>query len=183
LQLGTAERARSTTAPEDPDALRVAQSALQARIARLRELKPTGRIGLELPEDAKLADLPDVVLEDGDRVFVPVRPAMVSVFGSVFTEGSFLFRPGRAPGDYLSLAGGTTRRADRGQIYVLRADGSAAGQQGLFTAGPNVHVLPGDTIVVPEDYDRQSWTRILRDWATIFYQFGLGAAALKVLRD
>lgn len=185
LQSGTAERARSTTAPEDGEALRVAQASQQATIARLRELRPTGRIALELPEEPKLADLPDIVLEDGDRVFIPVRPAMVNVFGSVFTEGSFLYRSGRVPGDYLSLAGGATKRADRGQIFVLRADGSAAGQSGIFASGsgPNVRVLPGDTIVVPEDYDRQSWTRILRDWATIFYQFGLGAAALKVLRD
>jgi hypothetical protein len=28
-----------------------------------------------------------------------------------------------------------------------------------------------------------SWTRTLRDWSQIFFQFGLGAAAIKVLKD
>jgi polysaccharide export outer membrane protein len=180
LQSQSAEKARSTLAPEDAESLKVAQASQLSIIARLRELKPTGRVGLELPEDAKITDLPDIALEDGDRIFIPSRPAMVSVFGSVFTEGSFLHRPGRSVTDYVALAGGTTKRADTGQIFVLRADGSASGQgRGFFGS---VRVMPGDTIVVPEDFERQSWTRILRDWSQILYQFGLGAAAIKVLR-
>jgi len=43
--------------------------------------------------------------------------------------------------------------------------------------------MPGDAIVVPEDFTRTSWTRDLKDWTQILYQFGLGAAALKVIRD
>lgn len=43
--------------------------------------------------------------------------------------------------------------------------------------------LPGDTIVVPEDVDRTTWTRVLKDWGQILYQMGLGVAALKVIRQ
>ena len=43
-------------------------------------------------------------------------------------------------------------------------------------------LMPGDTIVVPEDFDRVTWTKVLKDYGQILYQFGLGAAALKVLK-
>jgi len=36
---------------------------------------------------------------------------------------------------------------------------------------------------VPEDYTRTSWTKDLKDWTQIFYQFGLGVAALQVIKN
>jgi hypothetical protein len=36
---------------------------------------------------------------------------------------------------------------------------------------------------VPEKLKYISWTRELRDWSQIFYQFALGVAGLKVLKD
>ena len=44
-------------------------------------------------------------------------------------------------------------------------------------------MMPGDAIVVPEDLYRTTLTKDLKDWTQIFYQFGLGAAALTVLKD
>jgi len=43
--------------------------------------------------------------------------------------------------------------------------------------------MPGDAIVVPEDLTRTTLTKDLKDWTQIFYQFGLGAAALKSSAD
>jgi len=47
--------------------------------------------------------------------------------------------------------------------------------------------MPGDTVVVPEKADRETaYTRFIRsakDITAIFYQFGLGAAAIKTLRN
>jgi len=43
--------------------------------------------------------------------------------------------------------------------------------------------MPGDAIVVPEDFDPTTLTRNLKDGTQILYQFGLGAAAIKVLRQ
>jgi polysaccharide export outer membrane protein len=47
----------------------------------------------------------------------------------------------------------------------------------------STQLMPGDAIVVPEDFTRTTWTKDLKDWTQIFYQFGLGAAALKVIRQ
>src|SRR5262249_34174740 len=64
----------------------------RALVDRMRGLKSTGRIVLELKPNATGADaLPDLVLEDGDRLLVPFRPATVNVIGSVYNRGSFIF--------------------------------------------------------------------------------------------
>ena len=139
-----------------------------------------------MPDNPKLADIPDIVLEDGDRLYVPQQPSQVSVFGTVFNESSFLYDSAKNVGDYLSLAGGPRKQADRSSMYVLRADGSvvSARQSGFLTASVSgVRLMPGDAIVVPEDFERTTWMKDLKDWTQIFYQFGLGAAALKVIRD
>jgi polysaccharide biosynthesis/export protein len=185
MEADAATRARTVISAEDAAALPALREARRAQIARLRELKPSGRIVLELPPQASLADLPEVPLEDGDRLYIPPPISMVSVYGSVFTETSFLYRPGKRVSDYISQAGGATVRADTGQIFILRADGSVAGSKRSWLSASlaNAEVLRGDTIIVPEDYERVPLMRALRDWSQVFYQFGLGAAALKVLQN
>jgi protein involved in polysaccharide export with SLBB domain len=184
LTRAAATRARNVTNAEEAASLKVEAEAQQATISRLRTLKPTGRIVLELPENPTAADLADITLEDGDRLIVPQRPGMVSVFGTVFNESSFLYRPDKNVSDYLAQAGGPRKEADERSIYVLRADGSVISKRGsglLVSSLDRMRPMPGDAIVVPEDLTRTTLTKDLKDWTQIFYQFGLGAAALKVI--
>lgn len=154
-------------------------------VARLREMKPEGRITLQLPaESAKLADLPAIVLEDGDVFHVPATPAFVSVLGQVYSPGSFVHDPDNRVADYLAMAGGPTRQANDGDIYVVHANGtvSSSRARSWIDGGIDGQIPhPGDTVFVPEELDRFSWRRELKDWTSILYQFGLGAAALKSL--
>lgn len=152
-------------------------------IDRLRSLQPTGRVVLELkPADTQL---PDLVLEDGDRLYVPPRLSTVGVFGSVFNAGSYLHTDGRLLDDYLRLAGGPTKGADAASAMVIRANGSVVSsrqQAGWFNRGPGLDGLraeAGDTVFVPEEIDKTSFVQSAKDWTTIFYNFGLGAAAIK----
>jgi protein involved in polysaccharide export with SLBB domain len=184
LQRAAATRARNVTNAEEAATLKAETDAQQATLARVRTLRPTGRIVLELPENAQIANLPDITLEDGDRFVVPQKPSMVSVFGRVFNESAFLYRNDKTVSDYLEQAGGPRKEADKGSIYLLRADGSVISKRTtgfLLSSFDGMHPMPGDTIVVPEDLTRTTWAKDLRDWTQIFYQFGLGAAALKVI--
>ena len=179
-------RAQNVTSPEDAASLKQQSDVQQALLTRLRQIRPIGRIVLGLPENAQLADLPDLPLEDGDRFVVPPPASMVSVVGSVYGESSFVYKPDKRVADYLVEAGGATKSADEGSMYVLRADGSVKSrrQEGFFTASlERSRLMPGDAIVVPEELDRTTITRALKDISQIFYQFGLGAAAIKVLRQ
>jgi hypothetical protein len=88
--------------------------------------------------------------------------------------------------DYLGQAGGPRKEADRSSMYIIRADGSVMSrrQSGFIVSNlGGVRPMPGDTIVVPEDFQRTSWVKELKDWSQILYQFGLGAAALKVIKN
>ncbi len=184
LQSAMVTRSRGALTPEDATNLKTEQEAQRALVTRLRGMKPTGRIVLELPETARLADLPDLPFEDGDRFLVPSVPAMVAVFGAVFNESAFVHRPAKTVADYLSQAGGSRKEADEGAIFVLRADGSVVSrrQSGYFRNSlASLKPMPGDAIIVPEDFERTTWMRVLKDWGQVLYQFGLGAAAIKVL--
>jgi polysaccharide export outer membrane protein len=185
MQRSGVRRAQSVTAPEDAQGLQAEAKSQQALLAKLRTLRATGRIVLEVKPEAKsLKDFPDMLLEDGDRLLVPARPSTVSVFGSVYNQNSYIYRQGKQVSDYLAQAGGPTRDADKSSLYVLRADGSVISKQqgGWFGRGFNGERMnPGDSIIVPEDLEKLSWTKELKDWTQIFYQLALGVVGLKVL--
>lgn len=184
------ERAASTksqniTSPEAASGLQATLDSQRALVERLRKVKATGRIVLEInPDNQRLKDIPDLVLEDGDRLYVPTWHSTVGVIGEVYNENTYIYKSGKRIGDYLALAGGPTKDADADSIYVLRADGSVISkQQSGWLRGFNGDRLnPGDTVVVPEQLDKTKWTTELKDWTQIVYQLGLGAAAIKVLQ-
>lgn len=173
----------------DEAAAQAAQAAGTSKlIERLRTVRPTGRIVLQVEPNA--TTLPDINTEDGDRLLIPARPETIGVFGSVFNGGSFLYGRGGTVRDYLHQAGGETRGADTSGIFVLRANGSVLSARqkssGWILSGnglDNATALPGDTIFVPEELNKTTFTQEAREWTQIFYQFGLGAAGLKVLKN
>lgn len=162
-------------------------TATSRLIEKLRQVRPTGRIVLQVEPDA--TTVPDLPIEDGDRVYVPARPTTVSVFGSVFNSGAFLLEPGKTLGDFLNLAGGPTRGSDPGSTFVLRPNGSVLSQLqrssffGLVGGVTKVKAEPGDTVFVPEMMNKTTWVQDLKEWTQILYQFGIGAAALKTLQN
>ncbi len=184
----------ASSALTDRDAAAAQSSGAEARatIARLRQAQPTGRIVFQLKPDAKdITLVPDLALEDGDRFVVPKVPSNVSVQGQVYYANAFLYQKGKRVKDYLNLSGGPDRNADRGREFILRADGSVVssqstsfGQRALFASRDfkDVLLLPGDTIVVPPTVEKGSILRNLVNIATIVEGFGLGAAAVQVLK-
>jgi protein involved in polysaccharide export with SLBB domain len=185
MQRSGVKRAQSVVAAEQAQSLEAEAQAQRALLVKLRQIRASGRIVLEVKPEAKsLKDFPDLILEDGDRLLVPPRPSTVSVFGSVYNQNAYIYRQGKQVSDYLAQAGGPTKDADKSSLYVLKADGSVISRQqgGWFGRGINGERMnPGDSIIVPEDLDKLSWTRELKDWTQIFYQFALGVVGLKVL--
>jgi protein involved in polysaccharide export with SLBB domain len=162
----------------------------EERVARFRKLQPSGRIAFGLdPNERSFARLPQVKLQNGDRLVVPSKPAFVHVFGAVNVEASPLWKPNTRVKDYLKIAG-TTMDADIDNVFVLRVDGTVVGDDSggwFFGKVGGIEVMPGDTIVVPEKIDRQTaWSKFIqgaRDWTQILANLGLGAAAVKTLRQ
>ena len=165
------------------------QAQLKSQVERLRSFKSNGRLALELDTQARsLADLPALPLEDGDRIWVPPTPGHVGAFGSVNNENVVIFKPGKTVQDVIKSAG-LTEDAEPDQAFVLRADGTIIARRdhgGFFGNGfESLKVMPGDTVVVPAQLDRESRynlvTRVFKDWTQILSNFGLGVAAIRAV--
>jgi protein involved in polysaccharide export with SLBB domain len=176
----------SASVQGDPTAAKAQAEFDRSMVEKLRGLQATGRIVLELRSSASGSmALPDLVLEDGDRLLVPFRPATVNVIGQVYNSNAFIYKPGKTVSDYLRLAGGAGRGADSGREFVIRADGSTVSktQHRTLLSGSfgSIRLMPGDTIVVPVKLDRGAALRAFRDWATIVGQFGLAAGGIRAI--
>lgn len=169
-----------------------AQIAAQRQmLERLRNLKASGRLALDLDHDKPV--LPELTLEDGDAITVPPRSNFVGVYGAVLAETSFIHKTGMTVGDYIERAG-PTRDADLEAALLIRADGTVQannaqrswlgwGHRGFL----NTRVYAGDSVFVPEVLDRRTayvqFIQGAKDWTQLLYQFGLGAAAFKTLKN
>jgi protein involved in polysaccharide export with SLBB domain len=169
---------------EEADTARQQSAAQAALVAKMRQVKATGRIVMDLPgQNPQLKDLPDIVLEDGDRLYVPSPASTVNVMGTVYNQNAFLYKQGQNVGDYLAKAGGPTRDGEEADVYLVRADGVvfSSRQGSMFSSFGGREVMPGDTIVVPEKLERYNFAKEFMNWTQIFYQFAVGVASLKTI--
>lgn len=173
-----AGRTRSAISPEEGAISTGELEAVRALVGRLRAVQAVGRIPLNMKTETRL--LPAIALEDEDAIFVPPKPSTVTLVGAIFQEGSQLWMPQSGVTAYIDGAGGLRPHANSAGMVIIRADGTVGRIGGWINTGQEIH--PGDTIVVPEDVSSVSWTRLVKDWSQIFYQLGLGTAALKILK-
>lgn len=121
----------------------------RAYVNALSQIRATGRVTLQIiPGATSVADVPAVTLQDGDRFFVPPQPTTVDVLGNVFNAGSLLYAKGSTVHHYLKLAGDRTRTGDKGQEFLLRADGTVLSRE-THSRFERLLVYPGDTVIVP----------------------------------
>lgn len=186
-EAAAATKLSSTTVADNIAAIQAELERNRKRAQNMRKVQALGRIALEFNDyKLKLKDLPDFPLENGDAIYVPRQPGTVNIFGAVNNATAFMYKQNRRVSDYLQLAGGVTRLADEKELYILRADGTAVSRAGMgwFTSVNAYRLFPGDSVIVPENVERDiSVTQSLKEWTSILYQFGLGAAGLKVLKD
>lgn len=71
--------------------------------------------------------------------------------GAVYNQNSFLFDPHRRLGDYIHLAAGASRDADKNRAFVIRASGGVVSKQYDSSLRGNgfesLHLYIGDTVV------------------------------------
>jgi protein involved in polysaccharide export with SLBB domain len=163
------------------------QANEQNLLISLRQIRATGRIVLNFsPDSSGTSSLPDITMQDGDNFIVPSVPATVDVVGAVYDQNSFLFSPNGKVGDYLHMAGGPSRDADRKHAFLIHADGkvvSYVSGKGLWSDNFNgLRVYPGDSIIVPEKTFKPGALFELIQYTQLFSQFALGALALKELQ-
>jgi protein involved in polysaccharide export with SLBB domain len=115
---------------------------LYARQLRAQEVK--GRLTVNVSVEDKGSP---VYLQEGDTLFIPKRPAHVSVIGSVQKDTIATYSRRKTFRDYLSAAGGQTKIADIKQTFVLLPNGES------IAANVDTLIPPGSVIVVPPKTD------------------------------
>jgi protein involved in polysaccharide export with SLBB domain len=178
-QLELSLSAAPLTSEDSSDA--VAQRQLAAAtdvVRRLRAAQPNGRVVLPIAYAAP--SLPgDIVLENNDAIHIPPRPTTVGVFGAVYRPASFLLRDGgRRVKDYLDDAGGPIKAADKGQIFLVRANGEVVSKH-RDVMGATVY--PGDVIFVPVKTHGSRFWQHFRDVSQFVFGASISAATVTAI--
>jgi len=126
--------------------------------------------------------IPDIMLEDGDKLHIPKTQQSISVIGEVFVSNSHLYQDNHSIRDYINLSGGLNSFADENNIYLIKADGSIVSPSQLsgssFFRKSSKRLEPGDTIVVPLEVQPFNTIRATTEITQIIYQMALAAAAV-----
>jgi protein involved in polysaccharide export with SLBB domain len=156
----------------------------QTLLTQLRTTRAVGRLVIDLPHimQSPTGSAADVVLRGGDQLIVPRFQQQVTVLGEVQNSTSLLYDPHLSRDAYISQSGGTTRRADRDRIYVVRANGSVVAQEGSrwFEHGGTT-IKPGDTIVVPLNAEHMPPLPFWQAVTQILYNVAIAVAAVHAL--
>lgn len=150
----------------------------------LRDVETVGRITVETDPGMLRANPElDMLLESGDRIFMPKRPLTVRVHGEILSPASLQFRENKKPLDYIHEAGGFTFHADKDRTFVLYPDGSAQPLQVSSWNYKPIFIPPGSTIVVPRDPKPFDFIESAKDISQILSNLAITAIFLDDVRD
>jgi protein involved in polysaccharide export with SLBB domain len=136
--------------PAESTAARIALDQTRMMLAHMQSWQVEGRIVIPFTRDDFPGSPHDLILENGDRLFVPPLQQTVSIIGSVFNPGAFVAEPGLRVADLLARSGGVAEDGDTDRVYIVRADGTVQGPtQSHYRLTSNTEVLPGDVVMVP----------------------------------
>ena len=184
-----------SSSKEELDATKAALDSLLKSLERMKSLKAEGRVVIRMSavEELKKGGY-DVVLEGGDQLEIPPRPAVVNILGQVYNPTSFIHLAGQDVDSYLKKAGGPVNDAESSEMYIIRADGtvfsrqqssfgvqwSDEGSRWSFGSFLSSSFEAGDTLVVPQKLERISWMREIKDITQILANVALTAGTVLV---
>ncbi|RYU41521.1 sugar transporter [Aliivibrio finisterrensis] len=162
--------AQYTTQPSD--ALLIADE--------LAKTEAMGRMVISIPRAIEGDKIANLMLEKGDKLYIPARNPVISIMGEVQFTSNQLFEPNMTVEEYIEAAGGTKKQADTDRIYVVRADGSVMiPNNSYWFSRSDKPLAPGDTIIVPLDTDYLDGLSTLTSATQILYQIGVAWSAIK----
>ena len=85
----------------------------------------------------------DLLLREGDRLFVPVYNSTVKINGEVMYPNTVGYEAGKKPEYYINMAGGYSSKAKKRKAYIIYMNGDVA------KVSKGAKVRPGCEIVVP----------------------------------
>ncbi len=142
----------------------------------------TGRLSIALDTNLSRfsSSSSDILLKDGDTLYIPDREDSVVVQGEVLNPNAIVYNEALSAEGYLAKAGGLKDGADDDNIFVVHANGEAQVLNGGVFSASTV-IGPGDVIVVPMYISTYGGMQFAKDITAILYQLAVSAAALTTI--
>lgn len=122
------------------------------------EISKTYNVGIDLEKAlANPGSHYDLVLQEGDRLYVPQIQSTVKISGDVMFPNAVLYEPGKKLSYYINQAGGYGERAKKNKVFVVYMNGN------VTQAKRNTEIEPGCQIIVPSKSPNSgvNWTQIM----------------------
>ncbi|WP_142715379.1 SLBB domain-containing protein [Fodinibius sediminis] len=133
-----------------------AEGELQPQQDREEENETSAQIGIELPEViSNPGSKYDLLVEEGDSLFIPQQLETVTVEGGVFYPTTVRYEGSRSFKDYITAAGGFNDLARKKRAYIIYANGDVDRTKKVLFFKNYPSVEPGATIVVPEETPKE----------------------------
>ena len=162
----TTFNARSSTQEEAALRLRDAELVKQF-IVKARQVEPKGQVVLNPDTFA------DVILEQGDILYIPEKTSVVMVHGEVAFPNGIEYKNGLSAKNYIEQVGGFSQKSNKSKVIVIRQNGKAE----LVRKGEKIK--QGDEILVLPKAQTKG-IELTRGITQVLYQI---AVAAKVALD
>ena len=151
----------------------------QMMLSDLTKIQPVGRLIIDLDRIMVENDY-DVLLENGDVLYVPTMNDSINVIGQVQVTSSHIYDEVLDAHDYLAQSGGSKKRADESRIYIISANGriKMMSSDNWFADDEASRLRPGDTIVVPLDAEYMNNLELWTSVTGIIYNSAVAIAAI-----
>lgn len=125
----------------------------------------------------------EMILLEGDSIFVPKNPNVINVLGEVLNPTAFEFSNNLSLNNAIVMAGGYKEYADKKRVYVIKSNGTVMKTNRNIFIG-KTDLGPGDTIVVPRKIiSANPITQALLPVTQILSDLAFSAAAIESLSN
>jgi len=165
-------------------------SSIKDFISKAREVETKGQVVI-----SKNTNLEDVILEEGDEIYIPKVSNIVNIYGAVQVPTSMTYNFTLDIKDYIEKCGGLTEEALENEVLVIKLNGEVVRVKdtkvnipilseitnSLSTSfGFQYNIEPGDSILVLSKVDSKD-LQVTKDISQILYQLAVSAGVLLTL--
>ena len=171
---------------QNPDKLE-ANTGIGMILEEFKSLKASGRVVSEFDfQELKENPSKRTTLSDMDEIHIPHRSNVVYVYGDVGNPKALSFNDMYPANEYISLAGGLNRSADKSHILVISPNGESSVLNYSKFANilrEDIDIYPGSMIYVPQKIGSVQGVEFYSVIAPIFSSLALSLASLNSISD
>jgi polysaccharide biosynthesis/export protein len=164
---------------------------LISMMSSIDNAQPVGRLVTELnPTQFRTNPSLDIPLEDGDVIYMPKMNNTVTIVGQVLNPVTVPHKVGTSFNEYLKMAGGLKKEADKRKIYAVLPNGiSSRKKSGIaLPLLPNMpfqrsDILPGTTIIVPRQARPLDSLALIQTVTPVLANLSVTAASIAAISD